>query len=339
MTIGQDAGEKVSMKKKRIEIIYKKYPSSNDLKSPRELRKLGPGFEWHTNYYAVYADLKRFEIDNYNKDVVNNSPIKLNNYVLIIDEINRGNMSKIFGELITLIEPDKRLGQDEELKTTLPYSNVEFGVPQNLHIIGTMNTADRSISPIDTALRRRFTFEEMMPNPGLLSKDESFIEDFESDKTLDNDLIIEGINIRRMFKTMNDRIEFLFDREHTIGHSYFMGLKDIKKDDQFSKLCDIFANKIIPLLQEYFFDDWSKIQMVLGDHKEQTSNYGKENKDEILFIHEETKKENDVIGFSNEFHEDKSIYKVNDVSKFHHNAFIKIYDSGKYKKESKDTDK
>ncbi len=173
------------------------------------------------------------------------------NYILIIDEINRGNISKIFGELITLIEDSKRQGQSEELTVTLPYSNEPFSVPENLYIIGTMNTADRSLALMDTALRRRFEFIEMMPKPELLK-----------------DVLVENVNIKEMLQTMNQRIEVLYDREHTLGHAFFMSLNSNSKIDD---LAQIFKNKIIPLLQEYFFEDWEKIRMVFGDDKDNKS--------------------------------------------------------------------
>lgn len=173
--------------------------------------------------------------------------VKTPNRVFIIDEINRGNISKIFGELITLIEPSKRIGASEELRAMLPYSGQNFGVPDNVYIIGTMNTADRSIALIDTALRRRFSFVEMRPDSGVLT-----------------DVLVDGIDIAEMLDTLNKRIAVLFDREHTIGHSYLLPLKS---DPELDNLAEIFENKIIPLLQEYFYDDYEKIQLVLGDNQ------------------------------------------------------------------------
>lgn len=160
------------------------------------------------------------------------------NYVMIIDEINRGNVANIFGELISLIEDDKRLGASEELHAELPYSHTIFGVPKNVYIIGTMNTADRSVEALDSALRRRFTFKEMMPK---------------------SELVPEENNVRSIFKIINQRIEVLKDREHQIGHSYFMGVNSEEG------LKAVIYDKIIPLLQEYFYGDYEKIQFVLGE--------------------------------------------------------------------------
>lgn len=169
------------------------------------------------------------------------------NYVFIIDEINRGNVSKIFGELITLIEESKRVGADEEMMVRLPYSNEEFGVPKNVYILGTMNTADRSIALMDTALRRRFNFVEMMPQTDVLDGVE-----------------IDGVDVKKMLDVINERIEVLYDREHTIGHAFFAPL--MKEDNRnVKKLAEIFRNKVIPLLQEYFYEDYDKIRLVLGD--------------------------------------------------------------------------
>ena len=168
-------------------------------------------------------------------------------FVLIIDEINRGNVSQIFGELITLIEKDKRLGGKEAMTATLPYSQEKFGVPNNLYIIGTMNTADRSVEALDTALRRRFSFKEMMPDPDLLKDTKVF-----------------GVKLRDLLTTINKRIVALKDREHQIGHSYFMGCPNTEEKAK-EWIEDVFKDKIIPLLQEYFYGDYKKIYYVLGD--------------------------------------------------------------------------
>ncbi|MBP8005762.1 MAG: AAA family ATPase [Acinetobacter sp.] len=165
-------------------------------------------------------------------------------FVLIIDEINRGNISRIFGELITLIEATKRAGADEALSVTLPYSKEEFSVPDNVYIIGTMNSSDRSLTGLDIALRRRFTFIEMPPRPDLL-----------------DNLEICGVNIQELLTVINQRIEVLLDRDHCIGHANFMHLKE---QPTLNNLSDIFKQKIIPQLQEYFFDDWAKINLVLN---------------------------------------------------------------------------
>jgi hypothetical protein len=164
-------------------------------------------------------------------------------YALFIDEINRGNVASIFGELITLIEDDKRLGTENELTPELPYSRVPFGVPKNLHIIGTMNTADRSVEALDTALRRRFTFIEMRPDPSCIEQPASL-----------------NVDLRKLLFVMNARIEQLLDHDHCIGHAYFMSVKDL------AGLRTAFTNKIIPLLREYFYGNPAKVGMVLGKH-------------------------------------------------------------------------
>jgi len=165
-----------------------------------------------------------------------------NKYLIIIDEINRANISKVFGELITLIEDDKRLGMPNELKVTLPYSQEEFGVPKNLYILGTMNTSDRAIALLDIALRRRFTFIELKPDPKLLENS-----------------IIEGLNLSELLAQLNKRITLLIGRDYQIGHSYFM------KIDNLEALRFTWYHRIIPLLQEYFYHDSRRLKAVIGN--------------------------------------------------------------------------
>ncbi|QAA80872.1 hypothetical protein EI546_03620 [Aequorivita sp. H23M31] len=173
---------------------------------------------------------------------------KIKPYVLIIDEINRGNVSSIFGELITLIEDDKRAGGNETLEVVLPYSKKKFNVPSNVYIIGTMNTADRSVEALDSALRRRFSFREIPPKSKLI---------IEEGKAKDG--VVDEINLNDLLDKINRRIEKLIDKDHRIGHSYFLKVKDLRS----LKAC--FKNEVIPLLEEYFFGDYGKIGLVLGD--------------------------------------------------------------------------
>lgn len=212
------------------------------------------------------------------------------NFIIIIDEINRGNVSKIFGELITLIEPSKRIGESEELKVTLPYSGKKFGVPKNVYILGTMNTADRSITSLDTALRRRFEFIEMMPDPSVLS---------------DN---YKDVNLQELLKAINTRIEYLLDREKTIGHAFFIGVKNLED------LKKVFQNKIIPLLQEYFYNDYALINAVLNDNG---------------ILEKQDINSNYLKSITEFIESDRVIYKFSDSKDWKEETFIKIYENDK----------
>lgn len=244
-------------------------------------------------------------------------------YAIVIDEINRGNISKIFGELITLIEPSKREGQPEALSVTLPYSKKPFTVPSNLHVIGTMNTADRSLALLDTALRRRFDFIEMMPDYDVLKNE-----------TGDN-YQVKSINLALMLKAMNDRIEYLYDREHTLGHAFLMPVVElIKKGDEnnsFDELKFVFINKIIPLLEEYFYEDWSKIALVLGDNQKDSGALKKQR-----FVVEQSGINVSTLFGRNhtidDYESESKCYQLNtEIQGFKSEAFIAIYDINKAK--------
>ena len=256
--------------KENIQKLYDTYKSVDQINHLQEVRDVVEVSPRTTEFYAVFKALLEFEkksfkpdketeelkeIDLTDEEVVrqfdsgvftevsrkhgrNSSKV-----VLVIDEINRGNVSAIFGELITLLEEDKRLGEPNQLYITLPYSKKQFSVPSNLYVIGTMNTADRSVEALDTALRRRFTFKELMPNPSLLS-----------------DIQFDGFTLEEVLKTINERIEVLVDRDHTIGHSYFLSIDS----GDIEALSTVFQNKIIPLLQEYFYHDYEKMALILG---------------------------------------------------------------------------
>ncbi|WP_150463706.1 McrB family protein [Francisella sp. XLW-1] len=205
--------------------------------------------QWQVDTYILNI-LKEFDKESKSfKDITETKEDnKLRNYYLIIDEINRGNISKIFGELITLLESSKRLGEDNELTTTLPYSKDEFGIPPNLYIIGTMNTSDKSIAHLDIALRRRFGFVEMLPKYDL--------KDGNGENLLDD-------SCAKLLEELNQRIEILLDKDHLIGHSFFCGISE-NESNLDNKISTIMQNEIVPLLEEYFYGDYEKIQLVLG---------------------------------------------------------------------------
>lgn len=307
----------------------------------REVRQAGIGI-----YYPAILD----KLKSYQPSLIVEKEEK--NYVLIIDEINRGNVSQIFGELITLIEEDKRLGKEESLEVTLPYSKEKFGVPPNLHIIGTMNTADRSVEALDAALRRRFSFEEMPPNSEVLdpkrmfwellwkykgsdwddviyeAKEKEMLDLFGASKDVWNNRVkkwetfkkngkneaqinefsdadFTGVNLKVLLETINTRIEKLLDKDHQIGHSYFVSITSLEQ------LKSAFHNKIIPLLQEYFFGDFGKIGLVIGQN----------------FFSEDESVDKNIFADFNDYDAsqfaERSIYKIKNVADMDDDEFLK----------------
>ena len=244
--------------------------------------KTGEALDWapYTKSVANYI------IEKYN--YIQNEAIEPKKHVLIIDEINRGNVSAIFGELITLLEEDKRKGNPEHIEVKLPYSGKDFSVPNNVYIIGTMNTADRSVEALDTALRRRFSFVEMQPDPKILS-DEKY----------------KKVDLSKLLETINQRIEMLIDKDHQIGHSYFIGIQNI--DD----LKRTFKDKIIPLLEEYFYGDFGKIGLVLGGE------FIKLAENQVAFPKN--------FEYEKNFLEDKKIYHITSSESWEEETFKSIY--------------
>lgn len=190
---------------------------------------------------AGYASLAECLEDTKSNRVVKfNKAIEEKKTVLLcIDEINRGNVASIFGDLISLIESSKRLGAGElEMMAILPYSQKAFGVPANLFIVGTMNTADRSIQLLDSALRRRFKFEELLPNYDVIDNDDA----------------------EKILRRINARVRCLLNKDNQIGHSYLMFAQD------YCEILSALYNKIIPLLEEFFYNDIHKVRFVLNDN-------------------------------------------------------------------------
>lgn len=304
----KDSGVMQRLTQKVIKRDYEKFKSGeikdwNDIKPSYESKSHRHGNAGY--YFTLYESIAEFEKTHYKLAQVPTLESTLDNrlkpYILIIDEINRGNISKILGELITLLEPSKRKGESEALEVKLPYSQEPFSVPNNLYIIGTMNTADRSIALLDTALRRRFEFIEMMPNPSELEK--ISCDDGE-------------IDLKELLKAMNNRIEFLLDRERTIGHSFFFEKAVNKRNDSYgltlTDLQAVFKNKILPLLQEYFYDDYAKINAVLNGNG-------------ML----ESKTMSDMeISLSDDFVDtDKRVWKITGSSKWDIKTFQTIYNN------------
>ena len=249
------------------------------------IQKVRSGEKKFGKYDGYFKGVKTYLENEFHYSSEQNGEQK--NFVLIIDEINRGNISQIFGELITLIEDDKRIGEKESIKITLPYSKDKFGVPSNLYIIGTMNTADKSVEALDAALRRRFSFVEMPPQPEL-------IRELHPNNGVINDVQIT-INLINLLDTVNVRLEKLLDKNHKIGHSYFLSLQTL------DELRQCFQLKIIPLLQEYFFGDFAKIGLVIGEGFVEAVDLN--NNIFACFTDED----------SNEYLE-KRIYKIRDIS-------------------------
>ena len=269
----------------RAEKLQEEFPDLSKVKNiSKEFRSVIPGC-YYTAYWAILNYINN-KIKEKNKDIDYEEP---KTHVLIIDEINRGNVSAILGELITLLEEDKRKGNKEHTEVKLPYSGKEFSVPNNVYIIGTMNTADRSVEALDTALRRRFSFVEMQPNPNH--------EDLSK---------VGKVELKELLKTINQRIEMLIDKDHQIGHSYFIGIQDLED------LRRTFKDKIIPLLEEYFYGDFGKIGLVLGGA------FIKLAENQVAFPKN--------FEYEKDFLEDKKIYHITPSESWEEETFKSIYE-------------
>ena len=281
-------------RKRKVEWIAKDIDEDMVQYLPRGKKQLARFTVYSVDYLGteVLSEILKKYID----EDVTSTDSNVKPYVFIIDEINRGNISKIFGELITLIEDTKRTGASEAMEATLPYSGESFSVPKNVYILGTMNTADRSIALMDTALRRRFEFVEMMPNSEVL--DSLGVGKIKIDNN--------ELNVAKMLNVINERIEYLFDREHTIGHAFFTKLAD---DPSIETLAGIFEKNVIPLLQEYFYEDYEKIQLVLGDNSKE---------DEFKFILDRDVKVKDIFNGNPDIDLPEKRYVVQ------HEAFLKL---------------
>ena len=266
----------------------------------KTMKELFYGERNHTNHgVGIYYPSIIDKLNSYSDDTITTKTLEC--YVLIMDEINRGIISSIFGELITLIEDDKRLGSKESIEVILPYSKENFGVPPNLYLIGTMNTADRSVEALDTALRRRFSFTEMKSDPKVL------LTAHENGGTIPE----TNINLISLLETINKRIELLVDKDHQIGHSYFISVNTLPD------LRYTFKNKIIPLLEEYFYGDFGKIGLVLGDRFVSAS-----------AAHENKKILANFKGYDDvDFLTDKKIYEFSDIDLMNSSDFTSIYQS------------
>lgn len=300
-----------NIEKSLLRKLYQRFPTPENIAAADDFLEKNMHGSDQELYLTVFATLMGFE-QVYRQEIQENTPIKNDHlldleelpqltdsvlakckrYVLIVDEINRGNVSAIFGELLTLLEPDKREGRSEMTTTILPYSKTLFAVPPNVYLLGTMNTADRSVDTLDLALRRRFAFHEIEPNPAVITK-------------AANKSVVQGVDLVKLLQTMNNRIELLLDREHRIGHAYFLNI------DTLEDLKQVFKENILPLLQEYFFNDYAKIGLVLG------RNFIREKPSEVSFA-------NFDHPYANELTE-KRLYEWCPIETLTEEAFVNIY--------------